>query len=174
MTRDSHPGERLLDRLQMGFTEPDEELFERARTFSAWARNNPLSALRWLPKLRRTHYCTARLWKAIEHIVDPVAALPRQQTPASVERLPAQPPEEAPAAAPREAGLPAEYDAWRRSLPPAAVADAVKFAPARASEALELEVRARQPITYSTKLAILKRAAAIWSALLNVKDPDIW
>jgi len=168
------PGERLLDRLMMGYTEPDDELLERAQTFRAWADRNPLAALRWLPKLRRTHYCTARLWKAVEHIVDPKAAPPRQPAATIVERVPAPSREEAQVEAPMEAGLPMEYDVWRRTLPPAAVADAATYAPARAREALDLEARARQPITAETKRVILKRAVAVWCTLLNIKEPALW
>lgn len=175
------PAERLLDRLMMGYTDPDDELMGRAHSFRAWADRNPSAALRWLPRLRRTHYCTARLWKAVEHIVDPRVVPPRQPVPASVERPPAPLREEVrpggketSAEVSREAGFPVEYDAWRRTLPPAAVADAVTYAPARAREALDLEARARQPITAETKRVILKRAVAVWCTLLNIKEPALW
>lgn len=167
------PGERLLDRLMMGYTDPDDELLERARCFRAWADKNPLSALRWLPKLRRTHYCTARLWNAVEHIVDPRAAAPAvpQGKPDPEPRT--SRPERAPEA-PAVSGLPVEYSAWRRSLPAQALAEAEKYAPTKAREAHELEARAGQPVAPETKRAILRRAIAAWCALLNVKEPALW
>lgn len=64
--------ERLHERLQMGFSAPDDELFYRAHRFREWAGKNPVEALRWLPKLRRTKNspATAHLWNAVAEIVN--------------------------------------------------------------------------------------------------------
>lgn len=163
MAAHQHPGERLYDRLMLGFSDPDHELIDRAYAFRAWADENPLQALAWLPKLRRTGrlHITAQLWSAVAEIVEgrPAHTAPRQ----------AQPAWPAPNTM---TGIPPEYEAWKaRNITVAAFDDVKKFAPVKVKEAHDLEARARQATDGATVRALVSRAAGIWAALLNIKEP---
>lgn len=69
----SHPGQALLERLEIGFTEPDQELYTRAHSFASWAPENPVIAAHYLGKMRQRGFATAHLWEAIKGIVEPVS-----------------------------------------------------------------------------------------------------
>ena len=187
MTAHLNPAERLLERLQMGFSEPGPELFYRAHCFKKLAEENPLEALRWLPEFRRTGQlaCTAPLFAAIKDIVEiwgkpalqPVTAT--SATRESALAVIAKPPYVTPAKIKDTAFSQAEslavsqrYFAWKKSVVTDSVLrEVTKFAPNRVKEVLDLEARSDDTPDPVIRLAILRKAASIWAALLNIKEP---
>lgn len=179
-----HPGERLLERLQMGFSVPDPELFYRAHSFTDWADENPLGALTWLPKLRRTGQldCTAPLWAAVADIVEgrdkpapQPAPAPRIFTPVVVDKVVCVAPVKKLDTVFSQAEsliISQRYLAWEKSVvTDVALREVSKFAPNRVTEVLALEARSDDTQDPAVRLAILRKAASIWASLLNIKEP---
>ncbi len=185
-----HPGARLEERLGIGWTGPDEELFERAYSFKAWADRYPWGAFRWREKLRQAKYSPLRgqLWAAIKDIMEgreEIAVLVHPAAPArpsTARAVAGAPPRlilnQTPALKQLQAKaseFPREYEDWKtKNITAAALAEVKTLAPVLADEALNLEARAKQNIDPSAVDALLKRAAGIWAALLNIKEPALW
>lgn len=187
MSNPLHPGAMLLERLEIGWTGPDEELFNRAYSFMAWANRHTWDALRWRQKLRQSKYSPLRgqLYAAIENILEgreEVAVLIQHARPArppaahavtvaTPRYIPNQPPA-VKQMQDKASGLPREYEEWKtKNITAAALAEVKMLAPVRADEALSLEARAKQATDSGAMHELLKRAASIWAALLNIKEP---
>lgn len=63
-----NPAEVLLERLNIGGSSPDDELYERAIRCGRFFKDNPAGKIIWKPILQATRRdsLTRPLWKAIE------------------------------------------------------------------------------------------------------------
>lgn len=191
MSNPLHPGASLEERLGIGWTGPDEELINRAYSFMAWGYKHPWEALRWRQKFHQAKYSPlrAQLYAAIEPILEgreELTTLVHHAIPVRIERRPATAPAAIAAPSrlipvraplikqpqPEDVGLPREYEEWKtKNITAAALAEVRLLAPVRANEALSLEIRAKQATDRGAMHELLKRAAGIWAALLNIKEP---
>lgn len=174
----------LLERLETGFTCPDDELYALAYSYKACALQYPAAALAWLPRFRARGPVTEHLYEAIKDIVEPGMLTPLNMPApivipkhAAVKPLP--PVCNAPAKTDDAAFLQAEclvisqkYFDWRKQILTDTILQEIeRFAPNRVQEVMDLESRSDDAQNSAVRLAILRKAGSIWASLLNIKEP---
>lgn len=175
------PPDALLDRLMLGLSDPDDELFRRVDAYLQWVHEDPLEDFKWLPRLRETgrNPLTRRLWEAVEPLLCPQgssrheAPSPRPQVahapfPESASRLPAITQQ---AERDEIAGLVSRTLDWHRTLPGEALAEAAVITPGLVRQAEELMAQAERTSTVSAVKILLREWTRLWAGLVGVPEP---